>query len=820
MKSIHDNRPLIETVPMKAFNKLLSGEPAGSLIIGALILFLSLAAELLVFNHHFFYGKSGHDSFAHRAFELPVHEQYKVRALVMNGEANELTLNDLRQKIANVQLTTTANYGKAVTMTLHVRFEGDDFRPVSSTRINPADTDQNTALLHLNNSDSDKVVTGLKVTATANSAFIFALTGLEINVPEPLNLSWVRMLGMMAILGVFCAVLRFRLYRLVFDESRIAHRVADYGVLALALGICTFFFWATHPSNCLPWIFDVNGEGVYPVTSLDRTLLYKLPESIEETSNAGAYDQLLAALLKGKVNINVFVDPALKAVDNPWDPSARILSGARYTFDRPYYEGRYFVYFGIAPLIMVFAPVYALTGMVPSPALSMYLMSIMAVMALLWAYRTMVRVYAARPNMLIYMSAQVAAMCGTLIWMLYVGLSFYYLPYLAAMTWLSVFLASLYSLLTPARHSGKEPTNSTLRTRLMLLVAGISVPMLVSSRPLVLIFMIVLSIPAIALIIRENYTDRDTQLQPQVSHTRRLLSSLQLSALLKDSLFTAVPVLIGAVLIMYYNYIRFDSISEFGQTYQFTGDDVRSKGIVFGIAHLKNVLFNFFAEPLVWVREFPFVFANSTSYNDYGNMLSDMDRISLFTLPVFWSLFLALRSHRTLSALAAGLPSSGNDQEMTARMTMASRRTSALRYSTALTAAAMVFLAYLSYYNAGLFSRYLNDIATPCSYLALVLTVLNFGTQRADTHVTATPVSAYSSTTGSMDKSCTDSSYSWSHSALYALAMFLLLKTAAIGLLISFSYSYNILPHMGTIFNEMNPELMVDMYRIFTPFGH
>lgn len=810
---------------MKAFNKLLSGEPAGSLIIGALILFLSLAAELLVFNHHFFTSRAGDEGFAHEHFELPVHPQTGTSILVMDSKHNELTLNGINRALANIKLTALMDNDKIVSLKILARAHGDEYSNIGSVKVNPARKSQNSGTVHFNHADGALVFEDLKIIVTGPDNFIVAITGLEFNAPEQLHFSWVRLtLLFLVILGAALTV-RFRLHVIIFDERLRAHRALNYGVVALALGICTFFFWASYPKNCNPYYFDFFGEAVYPYNDINKSLTRPLPDTIEENNAAGPYEQLLAAMLKGQLNINVFVDPHMENLRNPYDPSERNHSGVTFTWDRPYYQGKYFVYFGITPLLMVYAPFYALTGVLPAPAVAIYIMSMMAALSMLWAFRSLVRALAAQPNLMLYLLTQLAGLSSGFLWIIHAGISFYYLSYMAALLWISLYLAAIFNLLKPANPLLLTEGRSRKYTRAMLLLAGISIPMVVSSRPLALLLIITLTVPAIITIIRENYSIKGVKPATGISFWR----TVEWPELSRDSLFAIVPVVTGAVLIMVYNYVRFDSVSEFGQTYQLTFDDVSSKGLHFGWAHLRNVLYYFFFEPIVWTREFPFVFADGSNFTDHGNLNFANDRLSVFAFPLLWAMWLALRSRKgllalTLSHLQAAMDKSVPGKEVKSDSTMGSwisvldARMGMLRNTTMLTGTAMILVSYGTYYNAAVASRYLCEIIVSGTFMAIVLTLLNFGCHPAAQDGQAQPAQA-SPAGADQAGSCAPGDGKGAFLAAgYALSLFFTVKTMLIGLLLPLSYNEKTL-HMGTVLNQMNPSMILDLYRIFTPFG-
>jgi hypothetical protein len=71
------------------------------------------------------------------------------------------------------------------------------------------------------------------------------------------------------------------------------------------------------------------------------------------------YPLLTDAFLAGRTSLLVPPDPKLLALPNPWDPTAN----ARYRLhDASLYQGRYYLYFGPTPALVLFLPYKVLTG--------------------------------------------------------------------------------------------------------------------------------------------------------------------------------------------------------------------------------------------------------------------------------------------------------------------------------------------------------------------------------------------------------------------------------------------------------------------------
>ena len=64
-----------------------------------------------------------------------------------------------------------------------------------------------------------------------------------------------------------------------------------------------------------------------------------------------SYDSLASAFLKGQLSLPTQPDPALLALDDPYDPAAR--EGISYPQDASLYDGKFYLYFGPAPALLI-----------------------------------------------------------------------------------------------------------------------------------------------------------------------------------------------------------------------------------------------------------------------------------------------------------------------------------------------------------------------------------------------------------------------------------------------------------------------------------
>ncbi len=74
------------------------------------------------------------------------------------------------------------------------------------------------------------------------------------------------------------------------------------------------------------------------------------------------YIELAEAFANGQLFLDAEPSAALMAMDNPYDTGARAAAGVDFLWDYAYFNGHYYVYFGVLPVLLYQLPFYLLTG--------------------------------------------------------------------------------------------------------------------------------------------------------------------------------------------------------------------------------------------------------------------------------------------------------------------------------------------------------------------------------------------------------------------------------------------------------------------------
>lgn len=516
------------------------------------------------------------------------------------------------QEIAPIYRTTVIFEGVVTdTETIMLQFAGDNvimnvdiyiqdaaysvgFAPAYTAKVAPGSEKHHSVTVPF---DSNGDITGLKIVFETEDSQA-KLTRVVFDEPIAYHFSLLRYLVFCLPLLLISAVLHYKWYLVVLDRSKSSHRAA-YAVTAL---LCVLLvIWVQY--LCTP--FDSTR---FPYT---RALEYPF-EATAFDYRTFAHAVMFDSLARVQTNVAQRAARALKDMEDPYDPTERVDQDIKYMFDYAFYDGQYYSYFGLAPVLVFYAPFYALMGYLPSyttAALFFALMSVLAAFLCLWeAAKRFVK----SPGLLMLCLCGAALTLGSNVLMLQSCADRYHLSIQSMQLF---FFLTLYTAL---RACGEKKRRS--RT-MWFVLSGICTVLLVWSRATGALAGAAFVAPlfvAVALNKEEKRFDR-----------------------LRDATSFLVPVVLGAAVIMLYNMARFDSPFEFGQKYQLT-----TENIAYNTLNLRGILqaiYYFFIDGLQLVPEFPYLTVADNFVNRTGNFFYGVCNAGAFTMPLTLCIFLLPR---------------------------------------------------------------------------------------------------------------------------------------------------------------------------------
>ncbi len=344
------------------------------------------------------------------------------------------------------------------------------------------------------------------------------------------------------------------------------------------------------------------------------------------------YVQQFDAFQKGQLHLDVPVSQELLSLENPYDLIQR--ENVDALWDRAYYQGRYYSYFGIAPILVLYYPLYFLFGVLPSEGLAMLIFSAAAGCFALLCLWEAAKCLKKKLSFTHFILGSLACLFASMIWLMQRGFDRFY--YLACVSATACFFLFFY-LLIKGLYAEQKPW----KRRLWLLAAGLAYALLFLSR--INGALIASAVVAAMLVFGVK------------KHKGKLASyALDLACL--------ACFVIGALgFSLWFNYARFQNPLEFGTTYQLTVSNVSYNRL--GIENLLPSLYHYFFAPLKLSTEFPFFFFSQEAPAQYGHYVYlGQTNAGLFSMPLMWAL-LALgilwkkrslsQEYRTLCLVAA-----------------------------------------------------------------------------------------------------------------------------------------------------------------------
>lgn len=398
-------------------------------------------------------------------------------------------------------------------------------------------------------------VTSLQITATEEDQPNSDIT-VEVNKPIPFDIRGKRVLAMVAMfLIAFAVCASSPLSRNRYDASRL---------FPVAIGAISAF-----------GLFVLCAKSAVPLDTPGYEHHHE-------------YFELAQALVAGQTSLLAEPSPELLALDNPYDTTTRIASGAPYLWDHAYFNGHYYVYFGALPAIVYYLPFYLATagGELPN-WIAVGISYTLFTEALVFLLFNCCKKWFPKASQASFLLAFLTLLLGS--WALHSAQSpdLYNVPIslgAACSTWGITFLVKAIS------SRRVNPLHACLGTALLSLT--------ILCRPQMLIFGIV----AIAL---ATFSLREPE-------TRKANAKAISVAL--------IPVAIIAAIAGAYNYSRFGSPFDFGANYNLTTNDMTHRG--WNVERLPLAFFAYLVEPFVFsLSKMAFLPVN-LDYAYYGTTIS------------------------------------------------------------------------------------------------------------------------------------------------------------------------------------------------------
>ncbi len=341
------------------------------------------------------------------------------------------------------------------------------------------------------------------------------------------------------------------------------------------------------------------------------------------SDTAAQYGALAHSLLNGRLDLTQDPPIAMQEMTNPYDTAARQQAAPDALWDVAYYQGRYYVYFGIVPCLLFQLPFEALTGVrdLP-PSLPMILLSWLFLLAVFGCVKQAARCWFPDMSAAVYLLLCTGIGSSSQIYYLLLRPSTYEYAILSGATFVMLALWQwLLAANQPAEKHGRILFHLVLGSLCMALVAG--------CRPQMVLFA-VLCLP----IFWQRYL-----------REKRLCTRQGIA----EALAFILPVVLVAIGLMWYNAARFGSPFDFGANYNLTSNDMTRRG--FSVGRTAPAVLTFlFGIPGVQAV-FPYLTAVKMQTNYMGLTITELFYGGSFAcLPLLWGLAALPLAHRRLAS--------------------------------------------------------------------------------------------------------------------------------------------------------------------------
>lgn len=494
-----------------------------------------------------------------------------------------LFFEDINEEMKNICIEMSNDDGEYVDVELsytddNFAFDDGYTYNVAKTSMLAGDSEQNFYSV-----SSFGEVKGLKINIKDSSDLI-EISSIKLNAFKPFHISLFRFI----ILLTICFIIRFKLWNIAYSPKK------SFGIAVSALMMCTAVIG-------LMSLMNLSNPSV--------TLLEEYPS--ENISSQDQYRQLFEAFSNGHIDLDIDYDTSkLDSLENPYDRSERNEADLHGDFwDRAYYNGKFYSYFGVSPVFTVYFPVFFLTGHAPSTLLASGIMCIYAIIFISLLYNFVINKFCEGAPSVAVILGHIALIFGSLIFALAAENQFYYLAVVSGIAWLAAFF---YFIL-------KAYYENNLKKRIIFLaVTGISVVMIVASRPSLILYCISAIVPAIFI-----FSDKHEKTKNKILYIISI----------------GTPVVIGAVLIMIYNYLRFENPFEFGFNYQLTVSMAEANTIT--LSMLPAALYHYFVQQPRVSSIFPYIEIKGHSLEAYSRYTYVGRTMGILNYPLTWGLFFA-----------------------------------------------------------------------------------------------------------------------------------------------------------------------------------
>ncbi len=414
------------------------------------------------------------------------------------------------------------------------------------------------------------IETGIETIPATDTNAGITIKSITLNNPLPIDFNFIRVFTLL-----FLAILPYMLLNLSTFKMPLKHCVSISRTGTVFMTIIFVF-------------------GAFYITSIYRlTTNTSVVDEFCGTSGNQITQELVDAFEAGQVSLLKEPDQSLLELENPYDWSERTKTFAVHEWDHVLFEGKYYSYYGIAPVILLFLPYHLLTGFYFPSVWAVFLFGAIGIVFLIKFLMTFMHKYFPDLPYGFAIIAIIIALMSCGVWFNFALPNFYEIAQTCGFAFTT---SGAYLLLTSGILEGNKIKHSRLA------IASACLGFAVLSRPTLVVYCFVAVIAVIIGLIRMSKNNSE-QTNRKTKYIKCLLSAF-------------IPLGILGITQMLYNYARFGSFFDFGIDYSLTIND-----FTIAESHLSQILLGYVNYLFVFPyfnHSFPFLHSNITLMNVPG----------------------------------------------------------------------------------------------------------------------------------------------------------------------------------------------------------
>lgn len=335
--------------------------------------------------------------------------------------------------------------------------------------------------------------------------------------------------------------------------------------LAVWTGIA-FILWLIRPNSKVHRVlFSQAKKGINVIACILTIIACVVPMKLSPVYNGdivthrNQYEVFAESLINGKLYFDYEVDDRLLEMDNPYDHDEREALDIDYHWDHAFYNGKYYMYFGVVPAVLVFVPFKLITGVSLRTYHATQIFVTLLIIGLFKLFKLIASKFFREMTNSVFIFTFMAFSVMS-VWY-FVDAPALYCTAISAGVCFEIWSFYFFFMAIFATKSQGE-------TLMTLVIGSLLGALTFGCRPTVALANLIL-IPVLIAIVREKRFEKHVPIKLLIS---------------------VIPYAVIGTLLMWYNYARFGSVFEFGQSYQLTVTDQSNYGSFLSHVSLGRIL--------------------------------------------------------------------------------------------------------------------------------------------------------------------------------------------------------------------------------------